>query len=283
MSINKLNMRFPGGKPKCLTISYDDGVEQDIRLVELMKKYNIAGTFNINSGNYAAEGTVFEKGRVHRRMTLNKCLETYKSTSLVEVATHAYTHVMPDKVPCAYMVNEIITDRLNLEKQFGTIIRGHAYPYGAYNADVTEALRLCGLVYARTTKSTFTFDIPQNWLVLNPTCHHKELEQSGIADKFINKTPEYSPWLFYLWGHSYEFEKDGNWNVIEEFFEKVSNREDIWYATNIDVYDYVQAFNSLIYSADATVITNPTSTDVWVTEHKKGTQCIPAGKTVHLL
>ena len=31
-------MRFPGGKAKALTFSYDDGIEQDIRLIEIFKK-----------------------------------------------------------------------------------------------------------------------------------------------------------------------------------------------------------------------------------------------------
>ena len=54
-----LFMRFPEGKVKALTLSYDDGVEQDVRLIEIMKKYGLKGTFNINSGLYASEGTVY--------------------------------------------------------------------------------------------------------------------------------------------------------------------------------------------------------------------------------
>ena len=32
-------MRFPGGKSKDLTLSYEDGVAQDICLIEIMKKH----------------------------------------------------------------------------------------------------------------------------------------------------------------------------------------------------------------------------------------------------
>ncbi len=35
---------------KYLTFSYDDGVTQDIRLIELFNKYGMKATFNINSG-----------------------------------------------------------------------------------------------------------------------------------------------------------------------------------------------------------------------------------------
>lgn len=64
-------MRFPGGKKKALTLSYDDGVEQDIRLIDIMKKNGLKGTFNLNSGCYAPEGTVYPAGTIHRRMTKN--------------------------------------------------------------------------------------------------------------------------------------------------------------------------------------------------------------------
>ena len=43
--------RFKDGKPKAMTMSYDDGVRQDIRLVEIFNKYGIKGTFHLNSGN----------------------------------------------------------------------------------------------------------------------------------------------------------------------------------------------------------------------------------------
>lgn len=90
--MNNLHLRFPNGLAKCLTLSYDDGVEQDMRMCELMKKYGIAGTFNISTGNYSPEGKRFEPGRVHRPMTQRQSLETYKDEPLFEVATHALHH-----------------------------------------------------------------------------------------------------------------------------------------------------------------------------------------------
>ena len=66
--MNRIYMRFPDGKSKALTLSYDDGVEQDIRLMELLEQYQVKATFNLNSGLYAPEGTVYPKGTIHRRM-----------------------------------------------------------------------------------------------------------------------------------------------------------------------------------------------------------------------
>ena len=41
---------FPGGRHKVLTMSYDDGRQEDYRLVELFNKHGIKGTFNLNAG-----------------------------------------------------------------------------------------------------------------------------------------------------------------------------------------------------------------------------------------
>ena len=78
-----------------------------------------------------------------------------------------------------------------------------------------------------------------------------------LAEKFVESKSKRSE-LFYLWGHSYEFEEQDNWNVIEEFAEYIGGRDDIWYATNIEIYDYIDAYNKLIFSADAHTVYNPT-------------------------
>ena len=280
--MNNLHLRFPNGLAKCLTLSYDDGVEQDMRMCELMKKYGIAGTFNISTGNYSPEGKRFEPGRVHRPMTQRQSLETYKDEPLFEVATHALHHAWLPDIPLSEAVHEIIEDRRNIESQYGTICRGHAYPYGKYSENIINVLKSCGIAYARTTVSTHKFSLPENWRILNPTCHHKHPRLTELTDNFRNETPKLSPLFFYLWGHTFEFESDNNWEIIERFFEKTGGNSDIWYATNIEVYDYDQAFNSLIFSADGKNVFNPTCTDVWISLNSKSTCKIPKGEAVSL-
>jgi hypothetical protein len=84
--------------------------------------------------------------------------------------------------------------------------------------------------------------------------------------------------MFYLWGHSYEFDNNDNWEVIEEFAKYMGGRDDIWYATNIEVYDYVQAYNRLQTSYDNKIVKNPSAIDVWVEIDEK-IYCIKAGET----
>ena len=38
--------------------------------------------------------------------------------------------------------------------------------------------------------------------------------------------------LMYVWGHSYEFDVNNNWDRIEEFCKMMSGKADIFYGTN---------------------------------------------------
>ena len=257
----RLFMRFPNGLNKALTLSYDDGVEQDIRFMEILNKNGIKCTFNINSGCYAPEGKVYEEGTIHRPMTKRACVELYKNSGH-EVAVHGYTHPWLEKLPPAQVAYEIIKDREDLEKTYGCIVRGMAYPYGTYNDDVVRVLADCGIVYARTTKTTEKFDIPTDWLRMPATCHHNNPALMDLARCFA-EAKYTQPKLFYLWGHSYEFEGKDNWSVIEEFCQYMGGRDDIWYATNIEIYEYIEDYKRLVFSSDMSIIKNPTARKLW--------------------
>lgn len=274
-------MKLKDGKSKVLTLSYDDAVVQDIRLIGLMNKYGLKGTFNINTGCYLPE----DKERVssnHMRMRLSEAMDLYIGSGQ-EVAVHALTHPHLEWLSMPDVLTEILEDRKNIEKQYGTLARGMAYPYGTYNDAVVDALDKCGICYSRTTKSTEKFVFPDNWLTLHPTCHHNHPKLQEMMHRFAQEQPyaPYACWMFYLWGHSYEFDNNDNWNVIEEFAEYMGGREDIWYATNIEVYDYVKAYERLQVSVDRTIVHNPSDIDVWFWE-KGETYCVKGGQTLRI-
>ncbi|MCR5683894.1 MAG: polysaccharide deacetylase family protein [Lachnospiraceae bacterium] len=276
----ELCMRFPEGKGKCLTFSYDDGVVNDLRLAELFEKKGLKCTFNLNSGTWT-DRDYDDYRSVHRRLTLEKAKALY-TKDCFEVASHAVTHPHLEKLPAAVCTKEILDDVLAHEKAFGGTIRGFAYPFGTWNDTAINSLKACGIVYARTVWSSHNFELPKDWLVLRPTCHHEEAELPKLTERFLEKE---GPWpdikLFYVWGHSYEFDFHNNWEIIEDFTDKVSGRDDIWYATNIEIYDYVKAYENLIFNATLTEVTNLSSLDVWfVLEGKE--ICVGAGKTVKL-
>ena len=255
-------MRYPGGLAKALTLSYDDGVDTDIPFMDILDKHGIRCTFNINSGLFSEEGTVFPPEKYHRRMTARQAVEAYSGRPH-EVAVHAVTHPFLDKIPLAVATWEVIADRRNLEALFGGTIRGMAYPYGTYSDDVVDALRCCGIAYSRTTKSTYSFAIPTDWLRLHPLCHHNDSRLDELCDSFLEKMVQNGAILFYLWGHTYEFERDNNWEIIQRFAEKMGGKEDIWYATNIEIYDYIQDYNRLQVSVDGNYVYNPTARELF--------------------
>lgn len=273
-----LFLRFPNFKKKALTLSYDDGTIYDEKLVSIMKKHGIKGTFNLNSGRFGQERVMSEKQTV----------DLFKDSEN-EIAVHGVKHCSLPKLETSLAAKEILDDRENLERLFGAVIRGMAYAYGTYNDEVVNTLKTCGIHYARTVKSTGNFSIPEDWLRLAPTCHHNDPNLNEYVKRFLETEPAYHPWagenrpkLFYLWGHSYEFADQNNWHVIEDFCEKVGHREDVWYATNGEIYDYVRAYNELEYSASQEFVRNLSSIDVYIERFGKKIM-IPAGQTVKLL
>lgn len=273
-------MRFPGGKSKALTLSYDDGVEQDIRLMEIMKQYGLKGTFNLNSGLYAPEGMEYAPGTIHRRMSRQQVTELYKDSGM-EVAVHALTHPFLEQLPANLCTYEVMQDRANLEEQFGCLVRGMAYPFGTYNDRVVDCLKASGIVYSRTVIASEKFDIPRDWLRLEATCHHSNPRLMELAEKFVEEENNRTPWLFYLWGHSYEFERDDCWDIIEKFAEYTGGREDIWYATNMEIYEYVEAYDRLVFAVNGQKVYNPTSHTLYF-EREEAVYCVHAGETLKM-
>ena len=73
------------------------------------------------------------------------------------------------------------------------------------------------------------------------------------------------PWLFYVWGHSFEFDDYDNWNVIEDFAARAEKHADsVWFATNIQIYEYVKAYEALVFSFDGERVYNPSAIPVWL-------------------
>jgi peptidoglycan/xylan/chitin deacetylase (PgdA/CDA1 family) len=219
---------FPNGKMKALTLSYDDGVEQDKCLIEILNRYKIKGTFNINSGVQSGANKSQIGDVLIRRINVRRMPEIYKGH---EIAVHSLTHPHLDNLDRETVINELEEDKLNIERIFGTSVYGMAYPFGTFNNTVIEAAKECNLRYARGVQNTYFFDIPQELLSYQPTIHHADPKLLEIAETFIALKPS-KPQVFYVWGHSYEFDVDNNWNVLEDFCKLVSCKDDIYYATN---------------------------------------------------
>ncbi|GKU23461.1 polysaccharide deacetylase family protein [Clostridium folliculivorans] len=251
---------FPRGIKKAFTLSYDDGITQDKRLVNIFNKYNLKATFNLNSGLQNEDGSFVINDLLIKRINENEIVDVYRGH---EIAIHGLRHLSLTDITKELVIKEILEDKQNHEKIFGYPVRGMAYPYGVYNKTVFEVLETLGVAYSRTVNNHGKFDLPLNYLEWNPTAHHNVANLMSVAERFI-KEEFNSLGIFYLWGHSYEFDLYNNWQVIEELCKYVSNKEDIWYATNIQIIDYLTALNGLKFSKDYTFVYNPSELSVWI-------------------
>ncbi len=280
MSKQRNFLLFPDFRNKAVTLSYDDGSIHDRKLIEIINKYGLKATLNISSGKFAnddAENPWY--------LSAKDALELYKGH---EIAVHGQYHLSLSAVPASQATQDVLLDRLALEKLTGKIVNGMAYANGAVNDAVVEIVAGCGIRYSRTTVSTENFDIPSDWLRMPATCHHDNPKLMQLVDRFLSPITNTYPWahkpkLFYLWGHSHEYNNNNNWEILENFCKKISGREDVWYATNGEIYDYVTAFDNLIYSADGKIVYNPSNTTLYFNNILTGNKYeIKPGETVNV-
>lgn len=255
---------FPGGKSKAFTLSYDDGVEQDRRLAALFRQYGLKCSFNLGSGLLGHKETGRAPGKKEidvSKVSPEEVPEVYRTH---EIAGHGLYHSSLPDVGTPLAMYEIIEDKRRLEQISGQPLKMFAYPFGLYNDQVIQILSLAGYQGARAVISTHKFEIPENFMLWNPTCHHNDQRLMELARQFIEGT-SFAPMLFYVWGHAYEFDGQDNWQVIERLAEYMSGHgEEVWFAANGEIITYVNAYRRLEYSADGLSIYNPSAVDVTI-------------------
>ena len=227
-------------KLKAVTFSYDDGVTQDIRLIELLNKYSLKCTFNLNSELLGKPGILIrENQRIsHYKVTPQDVKYVYDGH---EVAAHTLTHpFLPAVTDEAEIIRQVEQDRLNLSELAGYEVVGMAYPGGGINNDdrVADIIRRgTNIKYARTTDITDRYDLQSNLYRFNPNVYHiMEFDRMmQMGREFADLKPD-KPQIYYIWGHSYEMDyRPDYWIKLEEFFKLISGREDIFYGTNAEV------------------------------------------------
>ncbi len=264
-------MRFPKGLGKAITLSYDDGSKQDMRFARLLDRYGLKCTFNLNGEALRADWDYC--------MTKEE-VEEYILKSGHEIAIHGLEHRAAGTLRPVEGIREVLDCRVELEQRYGRIIRGMAYPdggicgfvNGATYEDVKSYLGQLDIAYARSLeKDNNDFSLPEDWYNWMPNLHQGSDKMERVTDEFlsIDRSPKGHvdsgcvPLLLYIWGHSSEFGTEEDWTRIEKLCEKLSGKEDVWYATNIEIYDYVKAYESLVFSAKGDIVYNPTLLDVW--------------------
>ena len=268
-------LRFPGGKPKAVTFSYDDGCIHDLRLSDIFEKYGMKGTFNLNGEKFV--GSSGEKPTKEQ-------VKEYILDRGHEIAIHGYYHRANGRLRNIEGIKDVLDCRVELENKYDIIVRGMAYPdsgvrdlhNGGNYDDIKQYLTQLDVAYVRTAayyrphNDPTRFHLPTDWHKWEPGIYHGDPNADHYIDTFLNFYKDagncYSirpPQVCYIHGHSYEFDRANNWELMEHICERLSNQEDVWYATNIEIYDYVKAYDSLIFSADGHTVYNPSAKTIW--------------------
>lgn len=220
---------------KRLTFSFDDGVTQDVRFMKLLDKYGMKGTFNLNSQFLGYEG-VWAVDGVPVNHSKSKPQDIRFLYEGHEVAAHTLTHPFLPDLPKEEIIRQVEEDRLKLSELCGYEVIGMAYPNGGKNFSdfVSETIKQnTGIKYARTIISTYSFDAQENLYQFHPTAwNYREMDKIfELGKQFLDLRTDETK-IFYIWGHTYEFDANDSWKRMEEFLEMMSGREDISYCTN---------------------------------------------------
>ena len=197
--------------------------------------------------------TCFPQGK-HKVLTMSyddgkifdrKLIEIFNKYG-IKGTFHLNTGIMP--------VDE---DRIQLS-EVKELYKGHEV-----SCHTSNLLPACGIEYSRVVGSTDDFAFPDNFLEWKSTCHHgHNLMQN--AERFADLHKTQYLYMMYVWGHSYEFDRDNSWDLIEGFCKFIGGRDDIWYATNIEIVDYMNAAKNLKYTAKGDKVYNPNAISVWI-------------------
>ena len=224
---------------KALTFSYDDGVTQDKRLIGLLNKYGMKGTFNLNSELLGKDGYLIREGAHvdHIKVDPAQVRDIYAGH---EIAAHTLTHPnLAEVEDDEEIVRQVERDRENLSRIAGYEVVGMAYPGGGVNF-TPHVARLVeqrtGIQYARTTIASYNFDRQDDLYQFCPTVYHimEPDKLFELGKQFLELKPERQQ-ILYVWGHSYEFDFRNAWEQFGRFLEMMSGRDDIFYGTNREV------------------------------------------------
>ena len=165
------------GKKKALTFSFDDGVTQDVRLIEILNRYGLKGTFNLNSELLGLAGELQRNGKTvrHDKIAPEDVRRIYAGH---EIAAHTLTHPNLTKLESREeIIRQVEEDRKNLSMLCGYEVVGMAYPCGGVNHDerVAEIVKHhTGIKYARTIISTHAFVEQNDLFRFRPSVYYIE-------------------------------------------------------------------------------------------------------------
>lgn len=236
----------------------DDGLEQDKRIIQILRKYGMGATFNLNSGMYGDktyEGRIGNLGMTevpydkfdvnkkhllpyvpHFRIPEEEVAEVYEG---FEVASHTLEHRNVRKCSDEELRRQIVDDANNLSAKFNQKVVGFAYPYGVSDERCNALFKEAGIKYARTIKTNASFRFPEDPLRMPMTCWHVSKKALETVDRFLNTEATDHDMFFLMFAHGYEFDfetKESNWSKFEEICKRVSAYDDVICCSTADAF-----------------------------------------------
>ena len=265
---------FPHGKPKAFNVSYDDGVEQDVRFVELLNKYGLKGTFNLNSGLMKQRFTwIHETGMAVTRLSESDARELYSGH---EVASHTWSHPYMDSLPETEILRELHADKHSLEQLFGRSVCGFAVPFLHYSDLIARCVKSVGFEYARISEESGNFSLPENDFYWRGGIFHWSEGLEEFVEKFLATDQELA--FCQIVGHSYDLDTWNMWGRMEAVLEKVSRDADVCPVTTLEVLRYKRAMAQARITDE--YIQNPSGLTLWFRVDGM-VVAVPSGETFH--
>lgn len=264
---------YPGGKPKAFNITYDDGVMQDLRFVELMNRYGLKGTFNLNS-ELMRTGFAWThpNGMEVKRLPADTARWLYRGH---EIASHTRIHPYMHDLPETEVLDQLGRDKADLEEMLGVEVAGFAVPFDYYSPMIADCAKRCGFEYARMSEFSRIYTPCRDYWFWKTGFYHIEPGLTEYVDGFFGTEEELA--VCQIVGHSYDLDAEGLWETVETILKRVSAAEDVWSCTNLELVRYLKAME--MAQIDGNSIHNPSDRELWF-EVDGETVCIQPGGIV---
>ncbi|HKX73564.1 MAG TPA: glycosyltransferase [Candidatus Saccharimonadales bacterium] len=224
-----------------ITTSWDDGHKLDMRLVALLRKYNIKATIYVSPND-----------REFPKKDMLTDAQIKAISNDFEIGAHTMTHPRLTEVDDERALKEMVDSKDYLERVTKKPVTTFCYPGGNYFKKHVEMARRAGFAYARTVKRHFynlRGSLQESHTTVNAYDHYQDLWKIfKFAGYNPFKVPYYFRWqnlamamfdkvqkdggIFHLWGHSWEIDKHGDWEKLEEVLAHISGHDNVTYATN---------------------------------------------------
>lgn len=248
---------YPGGKPKAFNITYDDGVMQDLRFVELMNRYGLKGTFNLNSELMRTRfAWTHPNGMEVKRLDVDTAQWLYRGH---EIASHTRTHPYMHDLSEAEVLAQLDRDKRDLEEMLGVEVAGFAVPFDYYSPLIADCAKRCGFEYARMSEFSRSYAPCRDYWFWKTGFYHIEPGLESFVDGFFETEEELA--VCQIVGHSYDLDAENLWGTMEALLKRVSAATDVWPCTNLELVRYLKAME--LAEVQGNIVRNCSDLELW--------------------